>query len=429
MSISFSTYVDMNRKLNQLIVQPRMGFGKLTDMGAGLKAVYQAQAPTIGTITLDSYTRVNKYEDARKALRNNEHLNGFPIVTHGAEQTKELLGSITDKNDFSVQVRHGTALPRDIFKTIIQSNIDATEGGPISYCLPYSRVAIKDAIQNWIESCHIFSNSRREGYEPHIESFAGCMLGQLCPPSLLIALGVLEGLFFKCYGINSVSLSYAQCINPVQDITAIAVLKKLGAEFLSGLNWHTVMYGYMGVFPTSLYGSIKLISDSAQIAKFSKCERLIVKTPLEAYRIPTIEENVASLEMAYAVSEEGNDNDFIIDEQEFEVIYTEARSMIDAVLNIDDDLSKSLPLAFKKGLLDVPYCLHVENSNQTRCYIDEKDYLKWADVGNLPIKNDTKQLNSRGPIVTSDLLLEMLMKMRTKYDGKFYKNTGEIYAN
>ena len=47
-----------------LYVQPRMGMGSLKDMQVGLKAVKDLAAPTIGTNTLDSYTRMGQFEEA-----------------------------------------------------------------------------------------------------------------------------------------------------------------------------------------------------------------------------------------------------------------------------------------------------------------------------------------------------------------------------
>lgn len=75
------------------------------------------------------------------------------------------------------------------------------------------------------------------------------MLGQLCPPSLLVALSVLEGVFFRQHGLRSVSLSYAQQTHHDQDVEALLALRTLAGEHLAGMDWHVVLYTYMGVFP------------------------------------------------------------------------------------------------------------------------------------------------------------------------------------
>ena len=66
------------------------------------------------------------------------------------------------------------------------------------------------------------------GGRAHLETFGGCLLGQLCPPSLLVAISVLEALFFVQHGLRSVSLSYAQQTHPAQDIEALAALRPAG---------------------------------------------------------------------------------------------------------------------------------------------------------------------------------------------------------
>ena len=58
------------------------------------------------------------------------------------------------------------------------------------------------------------------------------MMGQLCPPSLLVAISVLEGLFFRQHGLRSISLSYAQQTSPAQDDEAVAALTSLADELL-----------------------------------------------------------------------------------------------------------------------------------------------------------------------------------------------------
>lgn len=94
---------------------------------------------------------------------------------------------------------------------------DATEGGPVSYCLPYGRTPLAESVRNWTEGVRRFAALRELGTEPHLETFGGCLLGQLCPPSLLVAVSVLEALFFHRHGVRDVSVSYAQQTHPAQD--------------------------------------------------------------------------------------------------------------------------------------------------------------------------------------------------------------------
>ena len=50
--------------------------------------------------------------------------------------------------------------------------------------------------------------------------------------SLLVAMSVLECLFFRQHGVRSVSLSYAQQTNAEQDTEAVFTLRRMAAELL-----------------------------------------------------------------------------------------------------------------------------------------------------------------------------------------------------
>ncbi|MER7999309.1 methylaspartate mutase [Streptomyces sp. NPDC095613] len=393
----FSSYVHRSAAAGRLAVQPRMGFADLATMREGLREVRDADATSIGTITLDSYTRVNDHDSARAALRTGAELNGFPLVAHGERATRELLESVSGR-DFPVQVRHGSALPQPLFRAMVAAGVDATEGGPVSYCLPYSRAPIAKAVSAWAECCELIA----EQPDPmHLESFGGCMLGQLCPPGLLVALSVLETLFFREHGLHSISLSYAQQTHPGQDLEALAALRRLGGERLSGADWHVVLYTYMGVFPRTPIGSFRILEESVRLAVRSGTERLIVKTPAEAYRIPTIAENVNVLEFADSIAE-----DEAAREPSFEAtdtgIYEEARLLVDSTLELAPTVGEALVKAFSRGHLDVPFCLHQDNANKSRAYVDPRGMLRWAEPGRMPL--NVKGFDARRPVSAQGLL-------------------------
>nr|WTB28329.1 methylaspartate mutase [Streptomyces sp. NBC_00830]WTB35753.1 methylaspartate mutase [Streptomyces sp. NBC_00830] len=395
-----------------LVVQPRMGFSDPARMRAGLLATKQAAGRTVGTLTIDSYTRVGDLAAARQAVSERSALNGYPIVTHLADVTRGVLGGVRDRG-FPVQVRHGSAAPQDIFRAMAAVPLDATEGGPVSYCLPYGRTPLATAVRNWGEGCEILAGMRGPGFEPHLETFGGCLLGQLCPPSLLIAVSVLEALFFHQHGVRSVSLSYAQQTHPEQDTEAVAALRRLCAELLPTPNWHVVIYAYMGVYPQTAHGAYGLLQEAARLAVRTGAERLIVKTVAESRRIPRISENVGALEHAAAVAARTRPEP--ADPSRDSQSYREARALVEAVLNLHEDVGTALLLAFRHGYLDVPYCLHPDNQGRTNSYIDDDGRLSWALTGALPIGHLVAGGRERTP--TSAGLLRDLGYVRHRFDG------------
>ena len=411
-SSSFGDFVAEAQKAERLVVQPRMGFGDLERMRHGLARTKEAEALTVGTLTLDSYTRTGNHEAARQALKDGTQLNGYPIVARPVSETRDLLAGIRD-HGFPVQVRHGSSRPEDIFRTLIELGLEATEGGPVSYCLPYSRTPLREAVDCWVRSTELFAELGEEA-NPHLESFGGCMLGQLCPPSMLIAISMLEGLFFRQHGIRSVSLSYAQQTSPAQDEEAVLALRSLAGEFLGDIQWHVVFYAYMGVYPRTSQGASLLMEQAARTAVRSGAARIIVKTEAEAFRIPTVEENVAALEATASAASRQRALPKSEDDLSDSETYTEARALVEAVLDLDSDVSRSLPEAFERGLLDIPFCLHPDNRGLARSYIDGDGRLRWLTTGNLPIRNGLTGLPRGG--LTADTLLTMLHHVEQDYD-------------
>ncbi|MET8686152.1 methylaspartate mutase [Streptomyces sp. NPDC004732] len=402
----FGAYVAEAARRDELVVQSRMGFASPEAMRAGLDAVRDAGPRVVGTITLDSFTRTGQFLRAGRAIATGESLNGYPLVSHSAANNSLLLRGL-DLAAFPVQVRHGSPRPQEIFRTMLRFGLTVSEGGPVSYCLPYSRVPLRESIDAWAEGCRILADGGEDA--AHLETFGGCMLGQLCPPGLLVALSVLECLFFAEHGIRSVSLSYAQQTNPQQDRDAILALRTLAGKHLGGIDWHVVLYTFMGVYPKSTDGATALLRGSAELAATSGCERLIVKTTVESQRIPTIAENVAALRIAagaaYGVPRSHPPRSEVL---------REASALIDATLSLKATVGDSLHEAFRLGILDVPYCLHQDNRNRTRTSIDSNGFLRWASSGDMPLPVQSAPDEPGG---AADRLLQMLSYNQYRFDA------------
>ncbi|WP_328942145.1 methylaspartate mutase [Streptomyces sp. NBC_00250] len=412
---SFGRFVAAARARGALVVQPRMGFSAPARMRAGLAATKGAADAVAGTLTIDSYTRVGDEPSAVRALGGGVPLNGYPITSYSPDTSRWVLDGLADAS-FPVQVRHGSAHPQRIVAALARLGLTATEGGPVSYCLPYGRTPLVDSVRNWQETCERLAALRTDGAEPHLESFGGCMLGQLCPPGLLVAISALEGLFFHRAGLRSVSLSYAQQTSPAQDRQAVRALRRLAAELLPDTDRHIVVYTYMGVYPRTTRGAHALLADSAELAVRAGAQRLIVKTAAEAHRIPTVAENVRALRIAADAARRAatatsvpEDADDVADNP----VYAEARALVDAVLDLDSDLGSALLKAFERGYLDVPYCLHPDNAGRSRSHIDATGRLTWSDIGAMPIGRVTGR---RGARLTATGLHDALTFVQRRYD-------------
>ncbi|MBK5377857.1 methylaspartate mutase [Pseudomonas sp. TH43] len=407
----FEQFIERARARDELVVQPRMGFGALNQMRAGLASVAALPCAAIGTITLDSYTRVGDYQSALQCLNSSAPMNGFPIISHPIEAVRSMLAGLYGA-EFPIQIRHGTAKPQNVFQRLAALGLDATEGGPVSYCMPYSRLPLAEAVSAWAESCQLLAGATEHA---HIESFGGCLLGQLCPPSLLIAMTLLEALFFRQHGVRGVSLSYAQGTSMEQDFGALRALRELAAEYLHGAHWHVVVYSYMGVFPTTNHGARRLICDSARLTRAAGCERLIVKTVAESRQIPSVDDNLDALRMAADVAAGDLPTIDASSADYYEETLFEARRLVESVLNLHADIGLALIQAFARGLLDIPYCLHPDNPGRATTRIDDNGALRWGNTGGLALPR-ASGWSLNGPGVSSSELFQMLHYTVNRYD-------------
>lgn len=412
----FDAHIDAARRAGALVVQPRMGFHQVAQMRRGLQAVRDTGLRVVGTVTLDSYTRVGDLERAAQSLREGRELNGFPIVSHGVRRTRQMLEGL-QADDFPIQVRHGSARPEHILSAVMACGIDATEGGPVSYCLPYGRTPLREAIASWRRCADLAARPASGRAGLHIETFGGCMLGQLCPPGMLVAISILEACFFAQRGVLSLSLSYAQQTSLHQDIGALHALRTLAARHLPTARWHVVLYTYMGVFPRTVGGAEDLLVSSVHTALAGGAERLIVKTVAEAHRIPTIDENIRALELAarHAASPAGlpRVGDPRVEEHRAAVL-RESEALIEAVLDLHDDVGEALRKAFALGYLDIPFCLHRDNAGQTQSTLHEDGSLRWLRTGRLPI-GPTREPSVDRPL-EPQALLRMLSTIERRFD-------------
>ena len=425
--LSFGRFVAEAQARGALVVQPRMGFSDPSLMRAGLLATKNAADPVVGTVTIDSYTRVGDEPSAVRALHEGVLLNGFPITSYSPHTASWVLDGVRDAG-FPVQVRHGSARPQGIVAALALLGLDATEGGPVSYCLPYGRTPLLDSVRNWQESCEALAALRAHGTEPHLETFGGCMLGQLCPPGLLVALSALEALFFHRAGLRSISLSYAQQTSAEQDREAVHALRRLAGDLLPDTDWHIVLYTYMGLYPRTREGALDLLERSAELAVDTGAARLIVKTTAESHRIPTVTENVEALRTASRAAAlhradltrrgtapltgAGPARLAALADVSDNPVYAEARALVEAVLALDPDIGQALLKAFARGLLDVPYCLHPDNAGRTRSRIDRSGRLVWSEIGAMPIGHVTR----RGGRLTASGLYDALSFVQRRHD-------------
>src|SRR6056297_384998 len=204
------------------LLQPRAGVPRLDDQIELLRHWQNEGGADLLPTTIDSYTRDNEYGKAEEGLADaresaEDTLNGFPAVNHGVEGCRDLIQAL----DAPIEVRHGTPDARLLAAITYAGGFQSFEGGPISYNIPYTkRHGLEETIERWQFVDRLAGAYTERGIRINREPF-GPLTGTLVPPSIAIALGIVEGQLAATQGVRSITLGYGQVGNLVQDVAAL----------------------------------------------------------------------------------------------------------------------------------------------------------------------------------------------------------------
>lgn len=350
---------------------------------------------------VDSLTRNLLYEEAEAAyqesLKSNKSnvINGTPIVNWGADIIYDLALELK----LPMQVRHSSRDPRLLAEITLAGGISAFEGGSICYNIPYYKnLPIHESIERWKYVdylCGIFA--KRANVMIHREFF-GVLTGTLIPHCLGIATGVLEGILAYRQGVRSISIGIGESGSLVQDSAAIAFIKEdlpllyknMGLDFS---HIGATLSQHMGAFPNDSQKARELIIGSAVGSFISGPDRLLTKTAVESERIPEVKDNEQSMSLirnSLALSRSP-----YIEQSEVDIERTILKQEVeDLITNVlvrgSGDVALGIQEAFRLGELDVPFSPSKFNAGKAFAIRDTQFAIRFAEFGNLPIRNDIK---------------------------------------
>jgi methylaspartate mutase epsilon subunit len=377
------------------LAQPRCGVGGHAEMRRLLTGLQHRAAPDILTITIDSHTRLLRLYNAEHALRTDpSQLNGYPLVTHGAERGRELNLSVRAP----LQVRHGSPIPGQLFGTSIAAGITSFEGGGISYNVPYAKdVPLADSLAAWQDVDRMAGELTAAGATVDREFF-GSLTGVIVPPAIALAITILESVLSAAEGVRCLSIAYPQGGHPWQDLAALRTIRRLAARYLGSVPAYPVLHEFMGAFPTDRARALCLIRYGGLIAAAGKATKVITKSPAEARGIPDLEANVAGIVAAregMRLAQSWNAIDEAAVAEEAEAIEEQVIELVDPLL-AEPRPASSISRAFAEGRLDVPFAAsRFARSAMVPCR-DAQGAIRFADYGGLPfsakvrLRNDAK---------------------------------------
>ncbi len=391
-------FADVLEGADRVLTQPRAGVARLEEQIELLRTLTEDGGADLLPTTIDSYTRDNEYEKAQTGLEQSREtgeseLNGFPAVNHGIEGCRSLIEAV----DAPVQVRHGTPDARLLAAVTLAGGFQSFEGGPITYNLPYtSKYELAETIEYWQYVDRLCGAYTERGVRINREPF-GPLTGTLVPPSIAIAICIVEGLLAATQGVRSVTLGYGQVGNVVQDVAAIRAMERLGAEYLpDAVTVTTVFHQWMGGFPRDEARANGVIALGSATAAIVEPDKIITKSPQEARGVPTAAANAAGLrttdQVLQMLAEQAIDLEGVDREQE--LIERSVRSLLEAVFEAGDgDVARGVVRAFERGLLDVPFPPSQAAAGDVLPARDDDGRVRLLKFGDLAVDEETKEIH------------------------------------
>lgn len=386
------------------LLQPRGGTPLFDEQLRLTRALSDAGADFV-PLTIDSCTRHNQYDTAAQLLRRSEeegkaYLNGYPLVCHGHELTRELYVGL----DKPVSLRHGTPDARLLVELAIGSGIVEIEGGGLCYCLPYSEgFPLDRALLYWQYVDRICAMYSTPGRPVHRESF-GPLTATLVPPAIAITIEIIEALLAAEQGVLSFAVSFGQTGSFIQDVASARVLRQLAREYLDrhgfeAVQLRLVYHQWMGQFPLQRERAAALIAGSALVAGVIDADKVVVKTVDEALGVPRPEVNAEAVDTVRYVLRAFAVPDLVASpaiDAEAALIEAEVRSILEAVFALSGDAFwESVYRAFQLGYIDVPFAPHADNANRMVTMRDANRSIRIVDAGAVPIDGASAQEERR----------------------------------
>ena len=400
---NFAIKLEQADKEGITTAQPRAGVPLLDEHINLLKFLQDEGGADFLPSTIDAYTRQNRYEEGEAGIEASKRagrslMNGFPAVNWGVGPCRQVLEAV----NLPLQARHGTPDARLLSEIIHAGGYTSNEGGGISYNVPYAKaVSIEHSIMCWQYADRLVGFYEENGVHLNREPF-GPLTGTLVPPSVAIAVGVIEALLAAEQGVKSITVGYGMCGNMTQDVAAVISLREITKDYMKKFGYKdmcitTVFHQWMGGFPADESRAYGLISLGSTTAALSGATKVIVKTPHEAFGIPTKEANAGGIKatkMVLNLLKGQRYPDSRILAQEIELIKAETKCIMDRVYEIGGgDLVEGTIKAFEAGVIDIPFAPSQYNAGKVMPARDNDGCIRYLMPGNLPFTKDILDFN------------------------------------
>ena len=381
------------------VFQPRTGVANIEDQ-IDLLQYLESEGSDVSSVQLDAACRSRLYHRAEEGRvlsleRKSSQLNGFPIPIYGVKEVRRLLMSL--RNPF--QLRGGGPDHRFTYEIALKAGISALEGGFICYCLPYDKLTSPvESFKRW-QFVDRLAARYHELYGMAINrEYFGVLTATLIEPSVAIVVNIIQAISSAQQGIVSISVGYAEQGNRSQDIAAITALDELVNFYLRKSGFMdcrvtTVYHEFMAAFPADYEKAEELIYNSAITATLAGATKVMVKTAVEAIRIPDRYDNAKAVKLSKrgALDADKRLVNKVKVREEKQLIKKEVQQVMDVILELGNgDMMKGAIMAIEQGVIDIPWSPNIYNNNRVICVRDVDGAVRFYEFGNLPFSESIK---------------------------------------
>ena len=383
--------------------QPRTGVAHVEDEIEILQYL-EEHGSDIASIQLDAASRKNMYKKAEEGVLRTDKgkisfLNGYPVPIHGVPGIEKILHTI--KSPF--QIRAGSPDHRLIYEIGLAGGATSVEGGFICYLFPYDKTTSPiTCLQYWKYVDKLAAWYYQEYGIIINREYFGPLTTSLIEPTIPICINIIQSVLSAKAGVKCISVSLAEQGNRSQDIAAIQTLLETTQLFLNkyGLkdcNLSTVFHQYMAAFPTSLEKASNLIVGSSTTAALSMANKVMIKTPVESFKIPNRQDNANALQLTQTGFEKATE--LHIDHNVVNIEKKFLKKQVIAIMNYievvgNGSLAKGALIAFEKGILDIPFSPSKFNLNKLLTARDADGAIRFINPEHLPFDEETKEFHT-----------------------------------
>jgi len=385
----------------RVLMQPRAGVAGLEEHIALLRELEVSGDADLLPTTVDSFTRNLRFVEAEAAIQESREnkrsmLNGFPGAVYGVQACRRVVESVRRP----LVVRTAAPDARLNAEIMLAAGYTGHSHGPMADLAYSKHTRIDEIIHLWQYVDRLAAYYEERGCPINREHYIPlCMV---TPPSLQIAVTILDGLLQVAQGAMHTTLGYGQNGCLLQDVAAARAMALLAAEYFPRLGYpgakiSTGLHQWMGGFPSDPTRASALIALGAMAAALSGVTMVFVKTPAEALGVPTIDDNLHGLKITKTVIESLVGQEYPESgalEREIRTIQIEARAILDRVVELGEgDLVAGITDAFVAGVIDIPFSPNVYNVGKVMPARDHTGAVRYLDHGHLPLPREAIECN------------------------------------